>query len=234
MADKKLIYESRESLYARAMQALNQDSMIVQYAYKIENFTKAAEMFEQLDGYEDAADQAALCRERIAQLRSEEKEYLYQQAMRRMEDARTSDEYDKAAELFGELTGFRDSDEKQEENLKKSRELLHRSRRTLFCWFGAFIAIAVAAVLFLQSESWRKIKAGIMEETYVDSRLPTEIQEQIIISGAKAGDTVKFGSLSWIVLTVDEESALLAVKDPETVSELKGVPYQADGGDVYW
>ena len=62
-AKKKPIYESQESLYQKAVRKMQADRLIVQYAYKIDNYKLAAAMFDEVGDYMDAPALAKKCRE---------------------------------------------------------------------------------------------------------------------------------------------------------------------------
>ena len=112
MADNKqaaniLVCESQEVLYQRAIKKMNADRLIVQFAYKIENYETAASMFDAVGDYEDARELAKRCRRLAEEARGEEKKDLYRRAMESRDNAQSEQEYERVAEAFGSLGGLR-------------------------------------------------------------------------------------------------------------------------------
>ena len=78
---KAPIYESQESLYEKAVKKMNADKLIVQYAFKIDNYLKAAAMFDEVGDYLDAPEKAELCRELARKAEIEEKNSRYRKLL---------------------------------------------------------------------------------------------------------------------------------------------------------
>ena len=91
-AAKKPVYESQESLYAKAVIKMNEDAVIVQHAYKAENYRRAAAMFELVGDYEDAAELAQQCYRLADETEEEERVLRYGKAREKEEKALESKE----------------------------------------------------------------------------------------------------------------------------------------------
>ena len=134
MADKRktsniLVCESQEVLYQRAIKKMNADRLIVQFAYKIENYETAAVMFDEVGDYEDARELAKRCRRLAEEARGEEKKDLYRRAMESRDNAQSEQEYERVAEAFGSLGDYGDASQKERECRDVIRKMQTKRRR---------------------------------------------------------------------------------------------------------
>lgn len=175
MADNKksapqLIYESQESLYQKAVKAMELDRLIVQFAFKRENYLKAAEMFEEVGDYEDAPELAKRCRELAEQTKKDELEYKYQMAVKQKDKAKTAAGYGKAVRIFEETAGYLDSDKLKEECVANKTQLEKKAKMKSRIRTGIVLAIMVAAVAFFTSSKWTALKDNILGEKMEEPR----------------------------------------------------------------
>lgn len=140
-----LVYETQESLYQRAVQKMEADELIVQYEYKVQNYLKAAEMFEEVGEYEDAPQKAAECRRLAEKTKEDEKARRYNVAVYQMENAKTVKGFEKAEKLFEEAGEYKDSQARITQCRDKA-EALNR-RRKVKRVIKTVIAIAVIIVV---------------------------------------------------------------------------------------
>lgn len=168
MADKKkaspkLIYESKASLYEKAVSAMNADSLIVQHAFKIENYLDTAEMFDQLEDYKDAAELAQKCRELAEKTKKDKVEYRYQLAVDQKNMAESGKDYEKAEKMFREVADYKDAEALMKEcsvcreQLQKKAKMKRRIKLVL-------LLLCVVAVLgFIQSPAWKKVQRKMIK-----------------------------------------------------------------------
>ena len=158
-----MIYESKAALYEKAVQAMDADRLIVQHAFKIENYLDAAEMFEQVGNYKEAVELAQRCRELAEQTKTDEVEYRYQLAVEQKEQAKGPKGYEKAEKMLKQVAGYKDADQLLTECITQ-RERLQKKRKVkkilkvcvlLFC--------AGVVVKFLQSPSWETVQQKMLE-----------------------------------------------------------------------
>lgn len=184
MAEKKktspkMIYESKASLYDMACKAMNADQLIVQHAFKIENYLETAEMFEQIGDYKDAAELAKKCRELAEQTKKDEVEYRYLLAVSQKELAISGKDFGKAEKLFGQVAGYKDADalkaECAAEKVRLGKKAKARRRGKL-----AVLLLCVAAVVcFIRSSKWDKLQKKLIEvnQTMTETAAPETDEE---------------------------------------------------------
>lgn len=222
----KLIYESQESLYEKACAVTRSIDYIVQYRFKAENYQKAADMFRQVGNYLDAPQRVQECEAQAQKLLDDEKDYRYQEAVEHLAQAVDVPDYENAAGAFHELKGYKDSDALLADCEKKKSAILNRRKRKVVSIIVVLAAAAVLCALFLRSSLWGRLKADIMDETYVDKSLPRYQQEQVLMNAAKTGDIVSFGPYEWRVLSKTDNSLTLIVAQTDESKLLKGRPWQ--------
>ena len=223
----KLIYESQESLYEKACAVTRSIDYIVQYRFKAENYQKAADMFRQVGNYLDAPQRVQECEAQAQKLLDDEKDYRYQEAVEHLAQAVDVPDYENAAGAFRELKGYKDSDTLLADCEKKKSAILNRRKRKVVSIIVVLAAAAVLCALFLRSSLWGRLKADIMDETYVDKSLPRYQQEQVLMNAAKTGDIVAFGPYEWKVLSKTDNSLTMIVAQTDESKLLKGRPWQA-------
>ena len=149
MAEKKqvetLVYETQESLYEKAVNTMNMDRLIVQFAFKIDNYLKAASMFDEVGDYADASELAQKCRDLAEQTKQEEKEYKYQLAVKQKKNAKTIKGFEKAEKLLDEISGYRDSNELYDDCVVQQKILLKRQKVKKGIYWTILLAVVFVA-----------------------------------------------------------------------------------------
>ena len=145
-AAKKPITESQESLYQKAVKKMQAESLIVQYAYKIDNYNLAATMFEEVGDYLDAPELAEHCREMAEKTREESLVSGYEKALRKEKEATSRERWEKARSEFAALGDYRDAPE----HVKKCQEVLdgmtRKALRKRGLIFGALAAVVILII----------------------------------------------------------------------------------------
>lgn len=232
MADNKkssIVYESQESLYAKAVQKMEMDKLIIQFAFKEENYRKAAEMFEEVGDYLDAPQLAAKCRELAERTKKEEKEYQYQRALTQKKEAKSAKGYEKAEKLFQEISEYQDSRQQMEE-CRRCREQLQKKRKRKKAGKGVvLLAVVLAAAAFFLSPQWNTLWTKIMIKVEASSKekLPS-------LKAAEAGELVEYGGYQWYVLEKQASSAKLILYHAEQVEDLRYRAYHETQEAVTW
>ncbi len=232
MADNKkssIVYESQESLYAKAIRKMEMDQLIVQFAFKEENYLKAAEMFDEVGDYLDAPQLAEKCRELAGKTKEEAKEYQYQRALEQKREAKSAKGYEKAEKMFLEIREYQDSEQQvqkcrhQEEQLRKKRKM-KRAGKGVTCLAAVFVL-----VIFFLSPQWNVVWTKIMMrvETSSKTKLPS-------LKEAKEGELVEFGDYQWYVLEKQDDRIKLILNQVSSVKELCYRPYHEKQEPVTW
>lgn len=237
----QLIYESQETWYNQAVKTMNADKMIVQFAFKIENYLKAAEMFEMVEDYLDAAQMAEKCRELAEQTAREEKEYKYQLAIAQKKQASTAKGYEKAEKLLKEVIDYKDVNEHLKECHEKRLQLEKIARNKKLRKLSLMAIFVIAVVGFFMSPAWEELKNRVMPEKMEDPRVvqtekKEEKKEKITIKNAKPGDAVIFGAKEWYVLETDEKKTkMILLQGQDSVQEdLEGSLSEEEQNNVVW
>ena len=190
MADNKqaaniLVCESQEVLYQRAIKKMNADRLIVQFAYKIENYETAASMFDAVGDYEDARELARRCRRLAEEARGEEKKDLYRRAMESRDNARSEQEYERVAEAFGSLGDYGDASQKVRECRDVIRKIQTKRRRKISIAVLILVILAGTVTAGFATGFFRYLK-GIgyyYMEFYDRARLAFETVPGLLDSG---------------------------------------------------
>lgn len=232
MAENKkssIVYESQESLYAKAVRKMEMDQLIVQFAFKEENYLKAAEMFEEVGDYQDAPQLAAKCRELAKQTREEEKQYQYQRALAQKKEARSAKGYEKAENLFQEVAEYEDS-QRQIQECQNMRDQLQKKQKVKKAGKGALLLVAaLAAAAFFLSPQWNSIWAKLMIKVEASSQTKLPSLKEAVV-----GDLVEFGDYQWYVLDKQEGSATLILNRALELEDLRYRPYHDTQEAVTW
>lgn len=231
----KLVYESQESLYEKAEKVMNADQFIVQFAFKEENYLKAAEMFESVGNYKDAIELAQKCRKLAEQVKKDEAEYRYQQALYQKEKANTIKDYEKAGELFKNLSEYKNCEQEKQYCEEAARELQKKRKvknTFIYCTF-AFILILIVVFLASPMRNTLKntIKNKILGEKIEDSRLK---ESKPTLENGKVGDMVSLGKHQWFILEKDDVQCKLIMAQAEKYEEFRHTPYHQTQEAVTW
>lgn len=265
MADKRktsniLVCESQEVLYQRAIKKMNADRLIVQFAYKIENYETAAVMFDEVGDYEDARELAKRCRRLAEEARGEEKKDLYRRAMESRDNAQSEQEYERVAEAFGSLGDYGDASQKERECRDVIRKMQTKRRRKVSIAVLILVIIAGAVTAGFATGFFRYLKGigyyymeaydrarlafetvpGLLDSGQWQERCDAKLESQELaaeeeaLRAAKAGDTVTIGENSWLVLERQGNEALLILNQVKKDGPFYHVPYQEEGGSADW
>ena len=265
MADNKqaaniLVCESQEVLYQRAIKKMNADRLIVQFAYKIENYETAAVMFDEVGDYEDARELAKRCRRLAEEARGEEKKDLYRRAMESRDNAQSEQEYERVAEAFGSLGDYGDAPQKERECRDVIRKMQTKRRRKISIAVLILVIIAGAVTAGFATGFFRYLKGigyyymeaydrarlafetvpGLLDSGQWQERCDAKLESQELaaeeeaLRAAKAGDTVTIGENSWLVLERQGDEALLILNQVKKDGPFYHVPYQEEGGSADW
>lgn len=229
---KKLVYETQASLYAKAIRKMEMDKLIVQFAYKVENYLTAAEMFDEVGDYQDAEKMAVQCRELAEMARKEEKEYCYNMAMDLEKKARNIKGYEKAEKMLKEISGYRDADEHWSYCVEKRQNLERKKKLKKGVRWCSLLAMAAAVIVFMMSPQWNQLKACLMGET-IEKTEETELPGDPILT-AQVGDQLTFGQHVWYVLNRDDTMVKLILFQAEKFEELRNTPYHEVRETVTW
>ena len=248
MADNKnsantLVCESEKVLYEKAVKKMKADRLIVQHAFKIDNYLAAAAMFDEVGAYLDSAELAAKCRELAEQTREEQKKSQYQKALKQKEKAKKDSDYEKAIEMFRELGTYGDAEKEREECERQKKACESRLRRKeisvvlilLFCagliaagWYTGFFRYAMGVCYGSMGyyEKAAEIFGGL--DGLLDSQeraqacqekllLQQEKEARKTLKKGKAGDSVVFAGSQWKVLECqgDQITLILEQVDPQ-------------------
>ena len=265
MADKRktsniLVCESQEVLYQRAIKKMNADRLIVQFAYKIENYETAAVMFDEVGDYEDARELAKRCRRLAEEARGEEKKDLYRRAMESRDNAQSEQEYERVAEAFGSLGDYGDASQKERECRDVIRKMQTKRRRKISIAVLILVMIAGTVTAGFATGFFRYLKGigyyymeaydrarlafetvpGLLDSGQWQERCDAKLESQELaaeeeaLRAAKAGDTVTIGENSWLVLERQGNEALLILNQVKKDGPFYHVPYQEEGGSADW
>lgn len=222
---KQLVVESREELYDKAVAKLKADSLIVQFAYKIENYRLAAAMFEEVGDYLDAPQLKEKCLRLAAQTQKEEQKYRYQRAVREM-DSDEEKNWSKLAEEFKSLGDYHDAKERYARCHQTSVRTDRGRKIRAGVIVGILAAIALGVVwvfvsganLYVLGTAYRyaglydKAEASFEEAgDLLDAPMRAKECARKQILTAKKGEDLTYGSYRWKVLSRDADAKVLTV-----------------------
>lgn len=265
MADNKsaavtLVCETQEALYKKAVKKMNADRLIVQFAYKIENYETAASMFDAVGDYADAPQMAKRCRELAQNTREEEKKVHYRRALESQNSAVTEQEYERVEEAFTALGDYQDASEKRQQCLDSIKRIQRKRKRKIEMAVLIFVLCAGAVTAgfatgffrylkgigYYQMELYEKAELAFEESAgLLDSdkraqmcrvRLESQelVKEKEALRKAKVGDSVSFGADTWRVLERQGDEVLLIMDKVREDSLFRHVPYHESGGTISW
>ena len=248
---KKPIYESQESLYKKALQKMHADKLIVQYAYKIDNYKLAAQMFEEVGDFQDAPELAKQCRKLAEEAVKEAEESLYQKAKRHMEDGSLTeiDKCGKQIELLKKLGDYKDS----RELLAKCQETQHRlerksawRRRLVAGLLAGFVILCAAFIfsgLFKYVLGLGYLKTGYYAEAqavfesmpgYLSADSYGRTARYAHVASSKTGNVITYGKYHWKVLSKKNGVLTLIAADITPDSPFYAVPFNEEQEAVSW
>ena len=242
MSEKKekahtMVYETQESLYEKALSKMNKDQLIVQYAYKVENYRKAAEMFREVGDYADAAELAMRCDELAQKAKEDEKQHRYDTAVYQKENAKSLKGYEKAAKLFEEIGDYKDSKNQADECGQRAEQIRKRKKvKKLGILSGALIVV-VALIIFSRTDTFsywfHKITGTKIQDPRV-AAVATSNNEIVSLDEANAGDEVEFGAHVWYVLSKEDNILKLVMFQAEKFEEFRHTPFNETQENTDW
>lgn len=265
MADNKNpaqtpIYESQESLYEKAVKKMNADKLIVQFAFKIENYQVAAAMFEEVGEFKDAPELAKKCRQLAEITKAEQIEDLYAKASERKEKCKTIKDYKAVADLFDNLGTYKESEQGKKFCLEQISfiEKKKSARRNkgisgiviLFAmivggYFSGFFHYAVGMGCYVTGEYKTAEEIFIELGGFLDSeekleqcknelqKEKDEAEKQKLIH-AKVGSEFKYGTHTWKVLEREGNHVYMIATQVDYKSEFYHVPFHNAQDPVDW
>lgn len=238
-----LVYETQESLYQRAVQKMEADELIVQYEYKVQNYLKAAEMFEEVGEYEDAPQKAAECRRLAEKTKEDEKARRYNAAVYQMENAKTVKGFEKAEKLFEEAGEYKDSQARITQCRENAEVLNHRRKVKRVIKTVIAIAVIIVAIFAIKASPIPSIVVELAGMKIEDPRYAGEAataensgetEAEITLENAQPGDQVSFGTHVWYVLDRNGDELKMIMFQAEKFEEFRHTPFNAEQADVDW
>lgn len=257
---KEPIYESRESLYAKAVKKMNADQLIVQFAFKIENYEKAVAMFDEVGDYLDAPELAKRCRELVEETKKDEIRMRYEKALERKAQLKTVADYEKLETVFADLGDYENASQERTACKEKITALSKKSNRIRAGVVAGVIACTGLVIAGFTTGFFRYMKGicytqmGYYDKaevafeglgSFMDSELRLQQCADVLqaqkekteiktLAAAKAGDTVTFGAYDWKVLERADDQVYLIVSKIKEDSELRHVAYHEVQEDIAW
>ena len=248
-AAKKTIYESQQSLYEKAVLKMNADQVIVQHAYKIDNYNIAAAMFDEVGDYLDAPALAAKCRELAAETAQDEKRAKYAKALNNMDQIKDPDVCRKIIQELESLGSYEDAPkllQKCRDTMKKQE----RSSKAKMITAAGVIFLIIAGTVIGNSTGFFRYLLGIgylkMNKTekaeaifssmpgFLDSDRYLEEMGVDPSEELQVESTIEFGDFRWKVLDMDDQT-LTVMAVGVTKKHLFGrVPFHEEQTQITW
>jgi hypothetical protein len=248
------VYESGEGLVKRAKKRMEADELIVQPAYRIENYEKAADLLEQAGDYPGAQELRRECLDKAELAKAEKTESDYRRAVLHLEEADSEEDLAKVSREFKKLKGYKDSGELKKKADDEAGRLRKRFRLKQAVVIVIIILLAFCAAagakagLFSYLAARLEGRGGIYESAYsrfvklgdfLDSeeqaarykdlmRRQKERNESKSVKKGHKGDTVRFGDYSWTVLERSGSARLLLCQTPKEDIFLSHISYDGD------
>ena len=244
--ETKLVYETQASLYAKAVEVMKADELIVQHAFKKENYLNAAAMFEEVGDYNDAPQLAEECRKKAEQAGEDAVQKDYELAVYQKKRAKSLAQHEKAVRYLEKVRGYKDADTLLADS--EAAILRLRKKKAVKKYIRFAVAALLAGILFYswhsgKLESVFKSFAGLepRSETVSEGNgqaqsgadLPLEQQMEELAQTA-AGDLVWFGNYDWYVLENDGSRVMLLMAHAQNDDALKYMPYHSQDEAVTW
>ena len=218
-ADNAEEYDRRR--YEAAKAAMNR-------AVTDNDFNSAAQQFDIVSYYLDAAELAKQCRENA-------KEYLYQQALSAMNAAVTDNDFNNTAKLFDNMSGYCDSKALAKQCRENAKEYLYPqalSEMDSALTEEQFLSIAAK----LEKLGNYRDSAELLRQCKENAEFCKNnmvLRMVLRLSSVKAGDIIKFGMYEWYIIrksnNTGNNTVTLLCKD--IVAEK---PYDEERGETTW
>ena len=249
-------YEAKETLYEKGMQRLEQAHLVVQSAYRTENYLAAAEEFEEAGDYMNAAEKAEECRLLAQQSEAAGIEERYRKAVEAQGMILDRSDADKLVDEFHALGEYKDSVARRGECVKKAESFIRRARIKRIVAAVIVAALIIAAVFLVRAGMWTYVKgllygasgnySSAIENfeklgSFLDSEKRAEIyrdkqlrareqKERSTLDSLEEGDSTPYGEFSWTVLSAGDGELLLIPGKISRDGEFWHVPYDEKGG----
>ena len=249
--DNKPIYASQKQLYEKAVQKMNADRVIVQHAYKIDNYKIAAAMFDEVGDYLDAKEMAQRCRDLIEETKEDEKAVAYQRCVDRMKDSSTFEDIEKVKKLEGQLQalpGYKDADKLREKCTAHINRVQRKGRFKTRTTLGILLALVVLAGIGIHT-GYLKYMAGVAimkygkygyaekifrsMPGYRDADEYVQRNEIRKLLKAEVDTQVRFGDFKWLILEADEKELLMMAVQGSSYGT-SGQPFDAELKETSW
>lgn len=252
-------YEAKETLYEKGMRRLEQARLVVQSAYRTENYLAAAQEFEGAGDYMDAAEKAQECRALAEQSEVDGVEERYQKALQAQERIGDRSDADKLVDEFNALGDYKESKERRSECVAIAERYIRRARIRKIAKIvilaaliiGGFFAVRAGmwiytkGILYGVSGNYAKAIESFKElgpfldsekkaELYREKQLRTrEMDERKTLDSLEAGDQTPYGEYTWTVLSAEDDELLLIPNKITEDGDFWHIPYDKDGG-IEW
>ena len=249
-------YEARETLYEKGMQRLEQAQLVVQSAYRTENYLAAAEEFEGAGDYMNAAEKAEECRLLAQQSEADGVEERYRKAVQAQQKIMDRSDADKLVDEFHALGDYKDSKERRGECVKKAEHFIRRARIKRITVTVILIALIIACAFLARAGMWGYVKGLLYGASgnysaavenfqelghFLDSSKKAEIdrekqlrarekKERTTLDTLEAGDQTPYGEYNWTVLGILDGELLLVPDKISREGDFWHVPYDTQGG----
>ena len=224
-----------EQIYAKAELLIAADSLIVEKAYRVDNFKTAAKYFKSLGDFQDAPERARECLKMAEEAKNEYLTDCYNEGQELLKSARTPEDYEDAWRAFTKIPGYKDADElaKQCSEKKEQKEYSNWKKRRMSISVLAFAAIMVIVVFATPLRGIIFGKSGRSSITKAEETTTGTVP----LDEALPGDLVSFGEIKdymWRVLEKDGDELLLLISHAEKHRELRNGAYNDKLTDVTW
>ncbi len=247
--EKNTSGQTQEAIYQKALEKLEADKLTVQSSYKAANLERAAQLFDTVSDYADAADLASRCRQMADAARKAGREDQLKRTLSRAKVARKDDEWAKVEENLEKLQDMPEAQEKLTEVRSRRRALSRRSTVKRSIGLTVLAALALLAGLSVHNGAYRyglgrlfalakMDKPAAYEFRNAKNFADSEAQLRLIIEdkirSAGIGEEVEYGTQKWVVLDRDEERILLIAADLGKEDMLYGLPFNRTREETSW
>ena len=239
MADKKNKEPEKnltpEQIYAKAEILLAADPLIVEKAYRVDNFKTAAKYFNSLGDFEDAPARAEECLKMAEEAKNEYLTSCYNEGQELLQSAKTPGDYEDAWRAFSKIPGYKDADElaKQCSEKKEQKEYSTWKKRRLS--ISAIVFVVLAAIIIFATPL-RDVIFGTSGSKFSFAKAE-DTKGYVPLDEAMPGDLVSFGEIKdydWRVLEKDGDELLLLMSHAEKHMETRNGAYNDKLADVTW
>ena len=240
-----------EEIYEKATLILDADENIVEKAYRVDNYKRAAQYFKSLGDYQDAPARAKECLKLAEEAKTEYYTACYSEGQELLKAAHDAEDYEDARRLFAKIPGYQDADELEKQCTVKKEEIEYKNWKKQRIILSVIMVIA-AAVIVVFATPLRGVlfDTSEVEEETADAESKDESAKKSTdpslehngdnifpLDEAVAGDQVNFGEKKeylWKVLEKDGDELLLMMFHAEKHEETRNGAYNDKLEDVTW